>query len=278
MVRGITMLASKWLYEFMLFIFMFSIFGYFIDFIKHNPRVNKLSLYLLSFVWFIQTSILLRQMIIEKSFPIMNLQDGLFFYSWILVIISLIVNYLFRVHFVVLFMNVFSFFILLLSLSMNATTVTQGQASEFIHEILIIHITLALLSYGFFTLSFIFAFMYLLQYYLLKQKKGLKFVWRFNDLEKLDTYSFYSILIGVPLLSIGLLFGVVWAYVAEATFYWTDIKTVGSLIVLSIYILYLIVRLTKGYQGKPISRFNCGAFLFLLINFFLLGSFSDFHF
>lgn len=271
------MLASKWIYEIMLFIYMFSIIGYFIVFIKHNPRVNKFSLYLLSFVWFIQTMILLKQVMVEKSFPIINLHDGLFFYSWILVIISLIVNYLFRVHFVVLFMNVFSFFILLLSLTSSATSVTQVQGSEFIHEILIIHITLALLSYGFFTLSFIFACMYLLQYYLLKRKKGLTFIWRFDDLEKLDTYSFYAVVIGVPILAIGLLFGVVWAYVAEATF-WTDVKTIGSLIVLAIYILYLIVRLTKGYQGKPISRFNCGAFLFMLINFFLLGSYSNFHF
>lgn len=272
------MLASKWIYEIMLFIFTISIIGYFIDFIKSNPRVNKLSLYLLSFVWIIQTAILLRQLIGEKTFPIINLNDGLFFYAWVLVIISLVVNYLFRVHFVVLFTNVFSLFILLLSLLTNATTVTNEQASEFIHEILIIHITLALVSYGFFTISFIFALMYLLQYYLLKRKKGFKFVWRFNDLEKLDTYSFYAIVIGVPLLAIGLLFGVVWAYVAKATFYWFDMKTIGSIIVLFVYIIYLSVRLLKGYRGKPISRFNVGAFLFLLINFFLLGSFSEFHF
>lgn len=272
------MLASKWIYELMLFVFTISIIGYFIDFIKQNSRVNKLSFYLLSFVWLMQTGILLRQLIAEKTFPIMNLNDGLFFYAWLLVIISLIANYLFRVHFVVLFTNVFSFFILLLSLSTNATTVTHGQASEFIHEILIIHITLALMSYGFFTLSFIFALMYLLQYYLLKKKKGLKFIWRFNDLNKLDTYSFYTIGIGVPLLAIGLLFGVVWAYIADDPFYWFDVKTIGSMIVLFVYIIYLTLRLWKEYRGKPISRFNVGAFLFLLINFFLFGSLSEFHF
>jgi|SRR5699024_2951293 len=272
------MLASKWIYETMLLAFTISIIGYFIGFIKNNPRVNKVSFYLLSFVWLIQTAILLRQLIAEKSFPIINLNDGLFFYAWVLVIISLIVNYVFRVHFAVLFTNVFSFFILLLSLSTNATSVTHGQANEFLHEILIIHITLALVSYGFFTLSFIFALMYLLQYYLLKRKKGMHLVWRFNDLEKLDTYSFFTIVIGVPLLAIGLLFGVVWAYVADDPFYWVDIKTIGSLVVLSVYIVYLTLRLWRGYRGKPISRFNVGAFLFLLINFFLFGSLSEFHF
>jgi|SRR5690625_1347530 len=273
------MLTPNWLYELMLIIFIISIIGYFVDFVQNNPRVNKFSFYLLSSVWCMQTFILLQQIFVEKAFPIVNLHDGLFFYAWILVIISIIVNYLFRVHFVVFFTNVFSFFILLLSLSTNASPIDEyAQINEFIHEILIIHITLSLLSYGFFTLSFIFAIMYLLQYYLLKRKKGFHFIWRFNDLEKLDTYSFYSIVIGVPLLIFGLIFGVVWAYVADATFYWFDFKTIGSIIVLTIYILYLMVRLLKGYRGKPISRFNVGAFLLLLINFFLFGSFSDFHF
>lgn len=272
------MLAAKWIYEMMLFIYSVSIIGYFIDFIRANPRVNKLSFYLLSFVWIIQTVILLRQIFIEKSFPILTLNDGLFFYAWLLVIFSLAVNYLFGVHFVVLFTNVLSFFILLLSLTMNAEAVTYGQGSEFIHEILMIHITLALVSYGFFTLSFIFALLYLVQYYLLKNKKGIKWIWRFNDLEKLDAYSLFAVMIGLPLLALGLIFGVVWAYVAEATFYWVDVKTIGSIVVLFVYIIYLMLRMLRGYRGKPISLYNTGAFLFLLINFFLFSTMSDFHF
>lgn len=272
------MLAAKWIYEIMLLIYSVSIIGYFLDFIRANSRVNKLSFYLLSVVWLIQSTILLRQILLEKSFPILTLNDGLFFYAWLLVIFSLTVNYLFGVRFVVLFTNVFSFFILLLSLTVNAQSVTSGLGSQFIHEILMIHITLALVSYGFFTLSFIFALMYLVQYYFLKNKKGLRWIWRFNDLEKLDSYSLFFIMIGIPLLALGLIFGVVWAYVAGATFYWFDVKTIGSIIVLFVYMIYLMLRMLKGYRGKPISLYNTGAFLFLLINFFLFSTMSDFHF
>jgi|SRR5690625_785219 len=272
------MFASKWIYEIMLLIYCISLIGYFIDFIKNNNRANKISFYLLCLVWIIQTIILFHQTFIEKYFPILTLNDGLFFYAWILILFSLLLNHYFRVHFVVLFTNLFSFFILLLSLSLNALTVPYVQGSQFVHEILIIHITLSLLSYGFFTVAFFLSLMYLIQYYFLKEKRGLKWMWRFTDLEKLDAYSFFLIMIGVPLLLIGLIFGFVWAYVVQAEFFLFDIKIIGSVLALIIYILYLLLRVIKGYRGKPIAIYNSAAFLWLLINLFLFSTLSGFHF
>ena len=85
-------------------------------------------------------------------------------------------------------------------------------------------------------------------------------------------------MIGVPLLLIGIIVGVVWAYVANAQFYWFDVKTIGSIVVLVIYVLYLILWVGKGYRGKIVSFYNITAFLILLLNFFLFGSLSNFHF
>ncbi len=272
------MFASKWIYELMLLTYGISIIGYFIDFIKSNNRVNKLSFYLLCIVWLMQTIILYNQTFIEKNFPILTLNDGLFFYSWILILFSVLLNHFFQVHFVVFFTNLFSFFLLLLSLSMNAATGPYEQGSQFVHEILVIHITLAIISYGFFTISFTLALMYLIQYYFLKEKIGLNWMWRFTDLRRLDAYSFFSVVLGVPLLLIGLIFGLVWAYVSKAEFYWFDVKTIGSILVLIVYIIYLLLRILKGYRGKPISIYNSAAFLWLLINFFLFGTLSGFHF
>lgn len=273
------MFADKWIYELLVFVYSLSLISYCIDFIKRNDRVNNVSFYLLCLVWFIQTIILIQQTFIEKNFPILTLNEGLFFYAWILLNISIVVNYLLRVHFIVLFTNLFSFFILLLSLSLSAQHEVLAQGSQFVHEILMIHITLALISYGFFTISFTLSCMYLIQYSLLKRKRGFKWMWRFNDLEKLDLYSYFSIMIGVPLLMVGLIFGFVWAFAVEAEMYWLfDVKTIGSILVLVIYIIYLLLRMVKGYRGKPISIYNAAAFLTLLVNFFLFSSLSDFHF
>lgn len=272
------MFELKWLYEIILLIYGLSIIGYFIDFIQRNRKANRIAFWLLGMVWIIQTVFLLYQTLALMNFPIVTLNDSLFFYAWVLASISLIINRLFAIHFIVFFTNVFGFFILLLYISTNAQKETFSSGIQFVHEILVTHITLAIISYGFFTISFLFSLMYIMQYRLLKKKRGLKWMQRFGDLNQLDTYSFRAITIGMPLLLIAIILGVVWAYVSNTEFYWFDMKTVGSILVLAVYVIYLILRIVIGHQGKVVSMFNVAAFLFLLVNFFLFSSLSNFHF
>ncbi|MDY0396891.1 cytochrome c biogenesis protein CcsA [Virgibacillus halophilus] len=101
---------------------------------------------------------------------------------------------------------------------------------------------------------------------------------RFGNLAQLDQLSFQAITIGVPMLLIGLLLGLAWAYDSGAVFYWFDLKTIGSIFVLFVYVFYLILRLVSGYYGKSLVIFNIAAFLILLVNFFLFSVLSNFHF
>ncbi|WP_181349743.1 cytochrome c biogenesis protein [Thalassobacillus sp. CUG 92003] len=272
------MLELKWVYELIIFLYGLSLIGYFMDFIQHNRKVNRTAFWLLSMVWALQTIFLLIEVLVKHNFPVLNVYDGLYFYAWILVTFSLIINRLFRVDFLVFFTNVLGFFVMLIHLSTRAQSQAVGESVRLVDEMLIVHITLAIISYGFFTLAFIFSIMYLLQYRLLKQKKWNTKLLRLADLNKLDNFSYIAIVLGVPLLLIAVILGVTWGYTSEDVFYWYDSKTLGSFLVLIVYFIYLFLRVVKGYQGRAISWFNTGAFLFLLINFFLFGSLSNFHF
>lgn len=271
------MFELRWLYEIILFIYGISLIGYFIDFIQSNQKANRIAFWLLSMVWMIQSFFLFKQALLENSFPILSLYDGLFFYSWVLVTFSLIINRIFSIHFIVFFTNLFGFFILLVYILTEAEQKGLEQGVQLVNEVLITHITLSIVSYGFFTLSFLLSIMYLVQYQLLKNKQGMKWMWRLGDLKQLDRYSFIAVTLGVPLLLIGIILGVVWAYVANAEFYWFDLKTLGSLFVLAVYALYLLLRLVRGHQGKSIAIYNTAAFLILIINFLLFSLLSNFH-
>jgi len=272
------MFELKWVYELILLLYGLSLIGYFIDFVQTNRKANRTAFWLLSMVWVLQTFFLLSQVLIDENLPIMTVYDGLYFYAWILVTFSLIINRLFRVDFLVFFTNVVGFLVVLIHLSTRAQNDLKDQGVELVNEMLVVHISLAIISYGFFTLSFIFSIMYLLQYRLLKKKKWNAKLFRLGDLTKLDHFSYISVILGVPLLLIAIILGVTWGYISSDTFYWYDSKTLGSFLVLFVYIVYLVLRVVKGYQGRSISIFNSGAFLFLLINFFLFGSLSNFHF
>src|SRR5699024_2801103 len=157
-----------------------------------------------------QTISIIFEMIVTKSFPIMNLNDGIYFYAWILLTFTFMLNRFLQVHFIVLFTNVFAYFMMALSILLNARQQSICRSIEIMHERLITHSTTDILAYGFMTLSVLLETMYLIKNYLLKKKKGLKAMWRFSNLDRLDLLSYYAVVNGVPLLLIGLILGVVW--------------------------------------------------------------------
>jgi HemX protein len=271
------MVDIRWLYEGIFVIYILSLIGYFIDFVQQNRKANKVAFWLLCMVWLLQTFFLFHQLVVLKRFPIATLTDSLFFYAWVLVTFSIIMNRLFKVHFIVFFINLFGFFILVMHASLIVQTHVEQPGIQLVHEILISHISLAIISYGFFTISFLFSIMYMLQYRFLKEKKAIKWIWRLGDLERLDVFTFRAITIGVPLLLIAIILGFVWAYAENVEFYWFDLKTIGSILVLFVYIVYLLLRIGKRYSGKSLAFYNTCAFLVLVINFFLFSTLSNFH-
>ncbi len=251
---------------------------YFIDFLHNNRKANTAAFWLLAFVWVLQTGFLIYRMLETGRFPVLSLLEGLYFFAWVLITLSLIINRLLRVDFTVFFTNVIGFSIMSIHTFAPQQHGSSVEAGQLVSELLMIHITMAILSYGAFSLSFVFSILYLIQFNLLKQKKWGKRLLRMDDLSKLDHMSYVLNVIGVPMLLLSLLLGILWAYISLDTFHWYDAKVLGSFIVLIAYSFYLYKKVVIGLQGKSIALWNLGSFLILLINFFLFGSLSRFHF
>ncbi|KSU88551.1 MULTISPECIES: cytochrome C assembly family protein [Priestia] len=266
------------IYELIVILYAVSVLLYFIDFVQHNRKANKVAFWLLSIVWFLQTIFLFLRMWETDRVPILTISEGLYFYAWVLITLSLVINRLFRVDFVVFFTNAIGFLIMAIHTFAPMETQTSVEAERLVSELLIFHITMAILSYGAFSISFVFSALYLVQYDLLKKKKWNKRLMRIEDLTKLDYLSYVLILIGVPLLLLSLMLGLIWAYIKVVDFHWYDTKVLGSFFMLLAYSAYLYVRLRRGIQGRAIAIWNIALFLILLINFFLFGSLSNFHF
>ncbi|MCU7761859.1 cytochrome C assembly family protein [Priestia megaterium] len=266
------------IYELIVILYAVSVLLYFIDFVQNNRKANSIAFWLLSIVWILQTAFLILRMFETGRFPILTVSEGLYFYAWVLITLSLVINRLFRVDFMVFFTNVIGFLIMAIHTFAPLETYTAVQSERLVSELLIIHITMAILSYGAFSVSFVFSALYLVQYNLLKKKKWGKRLLRIEDLTKLDYMSYVFILIGVPLLLLSLILGIIWAYIKYVDFHWYDTKVLGSFLMFVAYSAYLYARLRRGIQGKAIAMWNIGLFLVLLINFFLFGSLSNFHF
>lgn len=257
-------------------IYALSVLFYFIDFLQHNRKAGKMAFWLLSIVWLLQTVYMFYIMMETDRFPVLNVAEGLYFYTWVLVTLSLVLTKVLRVEFIVFFTNVIGFSMMAIHTFTPSDLHSAELTGKLTSELLVIHITMAILSYGAFSLSFAFSLLYLFQYRLLKKKNG-KMASEIEDLSKLDHMAYVLNIIGVPMLLLSLILGIIWAYISYDTLYWTDAKVLGSFIMLFLYGFYLYIRLVRNMQGKIVALWNVASFLVLMINYFLLGSLSTFH-
>ncbi|WP_394137546.1 cytochrome C assembly family protein [Cytobacillus oceanisediminis] len=266
------------LHEFTVVLYALCVLLYFIDFLHQNRKANRIAFWLLAFVWVLQTVFLVLYMINTGRFPVLTIFEGLYFYAWVLITLSLGINRLLRVDFIVFFTNVLGFIIMAIHTFAPIQIDSAVKAQQLISELLLIHITVAILSYGAFSLSFVFSLLYLIQYDLLKRKKWGTRLLRIADLSKLEHMSYVLNVIGVPMLMISLILGIQWAYLKLPDMVWFDSKVIGSFIVLALYSIYLYMKVGKGLYGKSLAFWNIASFLIVLINFFLFGKLSSFHF
>ncbi|AMM94082.1 cytochrome C assembly protein [Peribacillus simplex] len=266
------------LHEATVLLYAISMLLYFIDFLNNNQKANKVAFWLLSIVWVLQTIFLFLYVLKTGRFPVLTIFEGLYFYAWVLISLSLIINRLLRVDFTVFFTNVLGFMVMAIHTFAPVQIESQVLAQRLVSELLLIHITFAILSYGAFTLSFVFSLLYLIQYDLLKRKKWGKRLLRLGDLTKLEQMSYVLAVIGVPLLVVSLILGIQWAYIKVPGVSWLDMKIIGSFILLIAYSVFLYLKIRKQMYGRTLAFLNIGSFMIVLINFFLFGSLSTFHF
>ncbi|MCM2531493.1 cytochrome c biogenesis protein [Neobacillus pocheonensis] len=266
------------LHELTVVLYAFSVLLYFYDFLNHNRKANRIAFWLLAFVWVLQTVSLFYYMVKTGRFPVLTIFEGFYFYAWVLVTLSLGINRLLRVDFIVFFTNILGFIVMVIHTFVPQQYGSHVVGKQLVSELLLIHITMAILSYGAFSLSFVFSLLYLLQYDLLKRKKWGTRLLRLADLNTLERSSYILAVIGVPMLILSLILGLQWAFLKVPGMPWYDMKIIGSFLLLTAYSIYLYLHIVKGLAGKSLALWNVASFLIVLINFFLFGKLSSFHF
>ncbi len=271
------MVTQSWLYDAMIYIYALSLLFYFSDFARANRSAKRMGTGLLSFVWLLQTVYLgssLYDHLTEWAFSRFEI---LFLLSWLLVTISLVVNRFFRIELFVFFVNVLGFAILALNIFGNPIVTPTLGNWEINDELLFIHITLAIGSYAAFSVAAVFSGMYLFLHRKLKEKDWSPTMKRLPSLERIEQYTYLSVIIGAPLLLLALTLGVVWIALESDKNLFFDPKVVNSIFVLAAYSFYLFQHHTLRMPGNKLAAWNLAAFLIVVMNFVVSNFVSDFH-
>ncbi|MGN7388419.1 cytochrome c biogenesis protein CcsA [Sporosarcina sp. SAFN-015] len=265
-------------HEVIVVLYAVSLVFYFIDYLNSNKIAHRSALWILSVVYVMQSGYLIARVIDTQRFPVLSLYEGIYFYAWLLISLSIILQVFSKVGFAVFFLNVIGFIFMTIH-TFTPTQIDKSPVGEsLISELLFIHITFAILSYAAFAMSFVFAILYLLVYKVLKKKKWTKQFGRLPSLQQSLSGMKASIYTGIPVLFISLVLGIQWATVALDDWMITDMKIIGSFLVIILYSLVLFLQRRGRLTANDFAWANVFAFLFVIVNFFLGSRLSQFHF
>lgn len=262
--------------ELMVILYALSIVLYFADYLYKKVKARRYAFWLVSIVWVMQTLFFVLFIVETRRFPILSLSEGVFFYAWLLTTLSIVLHCIARVDLPVFFVNVVGFVFMTISLFAQNTP-NQVVGESLVSEMLVIHISFAIVSYAAFTLSFVFSILYLILYRFLKQKKFNNLWSRLPSLQQTSSWMSNSMLFGVPLLLISLILGLEWGLLTLEGLSVFDTKIVGSFILAVIYLAILVLHRNGKLVGVPYAWIQVYTFLLVVINFFLGSKLSNFH-
>lgn len=273
-----TDLTMSRLHEWMVVLYAVSLVFYFIDYLNKDKFAHRIAFWILSVVYVMQTVFLTLYILETKRFPVLSLFEGIYFYAWLLITMSILLHLLSKVGHATFFLNIIGFIFMTIH-TFAPTQIQQSAVGEaLISELLLIHISFAILSYVAFAMSFVFAILYLLLYRTLKKRKWSKQFGRLPSLQQAATAMKAGIITGIPFLFISLILGVQWAHIVLVEWSFLDMKIIGSFFILGAYGFVLFWMQTGKLRGNNSAWANIFAFLFVIINFFLGSTLSGFHF
>lgn len=263
------------LYQMMVVLYAISIMLYFTDYFYKKDFIRRSAFWLISIVWVMQTAFIIINIFETKRFPILSLSEGIYFYAWLLVTLSIFLHCIARVDLPVFFVNILGFVFMTIRLFApnNLNPVLKTLESE----MLFIHISFAIFAYAVFSISFVFSILYLVLYRLLKKKKYTKIWSRLPSLTQMTQWMNYSIIIGIPILVISILLGLESAFMKVDSVSIFDAKIVGSFVILIIYVVVLLLKQRGKITGTSFAWIQIYAYFVVLINFFLGSKLSHFH-
>ncbi|MDD5264003.1 MAG: c-type cytochrome biogenesis protein CcsB [Candidatus Bipolaricaulis sp.] len=212
------------------------------------------------------------------AFPVTDTYESLVFYAWVFALGYLTVELVTRregrlPHAVGMLVTFFACVALGLASSPLYSPAAQPLVPALRSHWLALHVSFTFLGEGFLAVAFASSVLYLLR------EKRLRRQGRTDDaaLERLDEASYRAVAIGFPLFTLGgLVFGAIWAKHVWGRYWGWDPKETFMLVTWLVYVLYLHVRLRRGWRNRrtawiAVVGFLLALFTFAGVNYLLRG-------
>src|SRR4030043_2141082 len=199
--------------------------------------------------------------------PLSNMYESLIFFSWTIVLIYLILEFKYQQKIIGVFITPFALLAIALTsivpgIDAKITPLMPALQSNW----LTIHVTTCFFGYASFAVSFGVSILYLIQDRKRSQNKG-NSKW-LPSISVLDEINYKSIIIGFPMLTLGIITGAAWANYAWGSYWSWDPKETWSLITWFVYAAFLHARFTRDWRGRKAALLSVFGFTAVLFTYF----------
>jgi len=198
------------------------------------------------------------------SVPYQDLYGSLSLFAWLLAATYLGLEIFHRQRSVGPFVLPCVFVLLLLA---NFTAATPALPPPAGGPLFAFHVTLNILAYSAFALSFVLSLIYLLQHRLLRDRRLGTTFWRLPALEVLERMSRSSAIVGLATLCLGMVLGFVWAHRILGRFWSADPKEIATLLILAAYGAYVWLAGRAAWRGARASLLCVFSFFFVVFSY-----------
>jgi cytochrome c-type biogenesis protein CcsB len=199
--------------------------------------------------------------------PLSNMYESLIFFSWTIVLVYLILEFRYQQKVIGAFVTPFAF------LAIALTSIIPGVESTITPLVpalqsnwLTIHVTTCFFGYASFAVSFGISILYLIREKK-EVQKSVQGTW-LPSTSTLDEVNYKSIVIGFPMLTLGIITGAAWANYAWGSYWSWDPKETWSLITWFVYAAFLHARFTRDWRGKKAAVLSIVGFAAVLFTYF----------
>ena len=199
--------------------------------------------------------------------PLSNMYESLVFFSWAIVLIYLIVDIRYRQRTIgVIAAPLAAIAIAVTSLVPGIPSGIRPLIPALQSNWLAIHVITCFLGYAAFAIAFGISVAYMIQ---LKRETSPRGPIRWLPTSQvLDDINYKSIVIGFPMLTLGIITGAAWASYAWGSYWSWDPKETWSLITWFIYAAFLHARYSRAWRGKKTALLSIGGFCAVIFTYF----------
>jgi ABC-type uncharacterized transport system permease subunit len=129
------------------------------------------------------------------------------------------------------------------------------------------HVTLSILAYASFGLSFVLSLIFLAEQRLLRSRNMSAVVWRLPPLELLERMSQSGVIVGLAAIVVGTALGFLWVDRLLGTVWYYDPKYIVTLLVLVLYAAYLFLAQSATWRGARASKLCVFNFALVIFSF-----------